>query len=275
MPIEAAQPYASNAGVQTWKGRCCFVVRVSRLHTWALSVSALREVEGHHKPAVTEALPVGAMPVFSAKDMEPQAQQQSTSNDRNNRRKRCPRVVMYLGLLAAAVFLAYQVHVTWMLGRGKPTVPPLPFDAARHSEQSQRPATLPATGLADMLGGSDAGLEAITAEPGGLAPPPKAVRRWAFKRAETGEEYARYGFPGRLEDAAEHYVRLLKEQGGRLVSDQSQAPAKRLLVFDMASAKVIEISLHKAKAPADTVDIGLRVRQVGQLPSQGGSAANP
>jgi len=215
------------------------------------------------------------MPLFSAKDMEPQAQQQSTSNDRISRRKHGWRVVMYLVLLAAAVFLAYQVHITWMLNRGKPTAPALPFDAARHSEQPQRPATLPATALADMLGGSDAGMEAMTAEPSGLAPPPGALRRWAFKRVQTGEEYARYEFPGQLEDAAEHYLQMLKEKGGRLVSDRSQTPAKRLLVFDMASAKVIEISLHKAQAPADTVDIGLRVRLAGRLPSQGGSAANP
>jgi len=112
--------------------------------------------------------------------------------------------ILWLCLLAAGVFAAWQAHQAWFAPvRGPVQVPRL---------DSSLPASGPAWGSLDLrrlLEGpmSAVGVEKMTGDPLDLAPPPGARQVSAFQwvAADTIHQQAEYRFEGTLEEAAEHY----------------------------------------------------------------------
>jgi hypothetical protein len=210
-----------------------------------------------------------------------QGQGQCPAGQAGQARKKASRfkaiyaTVLYLALLASGLFLADQVHVWWTL-RQQARLPVIAHPQAgtggwRASQPTSQESLGPRGILA--LGDQQAGLIRLDGDPGDLPPPPGAVRRWAFQRTSGGlEQYARYNFSGSVAEAGDFYLKMLAGRGYHLVSDQSQDAAKRLLVFASPLAKVVEINLYKGLPLADSVYIGLRVRQVGQASAGLGTA---
>lgn len=142
----------------------------------------------------------------------------------------------FLAMTVCVALLVLQTHNATMSRRR--TVQP------HHGVQGTANAP-PAVGgdLSDIISRSirDGTLEPAE-DPGGLAAPPRAVRRSAGRQETMGlvQEYARYEYPGTVEQGAAHYVNLLLDEGFTCHEDSRTAggPVRLLFIKDKAHARV-------------------------------------
>ena len=123
-------------------------------------------------------------------------------------RRRAWLHVLYVCFLAAGVFAAWQIHVFMGSGtRPGPARPSWTTSTPRQEPAASEPTSIPAA-LA-------AGLESCQDDPGGILPPDSAERLYGFRRVVAGmiEHSATYKYPGELENAAQHYTRVLRQGG--------------------------------------------------------------
>ncbi len=139
--------------------------------------------------------------------------------------------ILYLCLLAAGVFVGWQLH--GLLYKPAPTVSAPPdADTFRAAGRSERPASSPAELVSSPLAAS--GLREFDGDPGGIAPPPAARRLAAFERQSPGltQQQARYEWEGTTSDAAEFYRRQLEQRQFKLlrpVADDTDGEAMLFL----------------------------------------------
>ena len=137
-------------------------------------------------------------------------------------------MVLYLCLLAAGIFVAWQFHLYW---RRSETAS---FGQA-YRDQTAGPATQAAflnegtesvseliEPLTDPLFAEQAvGMKRLKGDPAGLQPPAGAKRRFGFQRfvADSVEQQASYALPGELAGIADHYRQALRAAGFELLED--------------------------------------------------------
>jgi hypothetical protein len=195
------------------------------------------------------------------------------------RRRRVVRALLYLCLVGAGVFAAWEVHVFWRggereapdarprtFGAGRPRIPTAPEPAEPGSELDDEGA--PADGVSGADGedisqlASDplaaAGVESLPGDPGGLPPPEGAKRRSAFQQrtADSIHQQATYEWPGETPAAAHHYRELLARKGLDLLSDVDKGSVGRVIVARGGSKRVI-VSLRKNKTASNRVRISV------------------
>ena len=147
-------------------------------------------------------------------------------------RRRLWSAVLYLCLLAALVFAAWQIHMVWEHRQG-PRVAGEPYRAPAY----QAPATLPTTNPVEMAAAAVAasGLTEFQGDPGGIAPPAGAVRLRGFQRSVEGQvqQQAHYEWAGQPLGALDHYARILGPQGfARSVPLRGTQPAPNIEAGD-------------------------------------------
>lgn len=197
--------------------------------------------------------------------------------------------ILWLALVVAGVFAAWQGHIWWVRGgstvfgpvfdpeaqtrrgladvrRGPRTTPAgeTRSPAAGQARAPSRPATRPAGGalspLATTQQGFDplaaAGLEAIKGEPADLAPPAGTTRGLAFQTKGPRELQVQAGYQwrGRLDEAADHYRQELARAGFTLVDQTPDASGSLRLLASRGEQRAIVI-LRKADPAGNIVDI--------------------
>ena len=151
--------------------------------------------------------------------------------------------VLWLCLLAAGVFAAWQAHQAWFAPVRAPV------QVARLD--SSLPASGPAWGSLDLrqlLEGpmSAVGVARMTGDPLDLSPPPGAQQVSAFQwvAADTIHQQAEYRFEGALDQAAEHYCRrasYLRAVDPASLGNVKPAQDMRVLIGATAGRRVIVV----------------------------------
>lgn len=197
-----------------------------------------------------------------------------------NRRRRVVRTLLYLCLVGAGVFAAWEVHVFWRgPARDARDTRPRTFGAGR-SRVRTAPVAIEYPGSefdddgapADGASGGDgddlsqlasdplaaAGVENLPGDPGDLPPPEGAKRRSAFQQrtADSIHQQATYEWAGQAPAAADHYRELLAREGLELLSDVDKGPVGRVIVARGGSKRVI-VSLRKNKTTSNIVRISV------------------
>ena len=154
------------------------------------------------------------------------------------------RALLYVALLAAGVFAAYQVHVYWI----RADDPAGPYASNRHSwrEPSQTQGGTGAGTLLEDLWSTE-GMTRLDGDPGGLAPP-ESVRRFTAFEQTSGAlrcQFASYRFDGSGEDVLAHYRRLLESRGYQRVAGGGDEQGRRREEFIAGDRKVIVALLNE------------------------------
>jgi len=178
-------------------------------------------------------------------------------------------------LVAAGVFAAWGVHVLW---RGADREPAGPLRPRR----SPRPSVGGPPGAATQPGKAAAGTQPfgehplaglgiapLQGDPGGIPPPPGAVRRTGLQRRADRQlqQQAIYECDSTVDTVADHYKRVLRSDGFELLTEDVAAGSDRtVLVFwrqkDPARAILL---LRNAPGKAKIVRVALTVlRPAGQ-----------
>ena len=156
----------------------------------------------------------------------PQDEQQSGDDVTRRPRRLVPTWLLGLLLLAAGIFAGWQGHL--LLRNRPPAAGPSPQAAPPVEQATTAPAE--ADVMDDPL--AAAGLEALTGEPGGVAPPRAAKRNFGLQRrsADTIQQHASYEFPGGSDQAATHYLRHLAQAGLEVLEDSTDEQHGRVIV---------------------------------------------
>ena len=177
--------------------------------------------------------------------------------DRPTRRKVWASL-LYLAILAAGVFAAWQIHEFRALRRQVEL--PLP-----DQPDSAQPASRPGGLLADPLGPS--GLAPLAGDPGGLPPPPGARRVSAFQSKALGllRQQARYELAADAQAVVGHYGQILAERGLPLLRDKTDPAGGRELLW-AAGRTTVSLVLRK---PSQDEKIGVVILVVcGPVPNE-------
>jgi len=150
------------------------------------------------------------------------------------------RHALYVAFVVAGVFAAWQARRLWLSPADETrAVQPGDLEEWRYGGET------PPRASASVHGGilAQIGAEPLEGDPGGIAPPPGAIRGIGVRRTMGGApdrdgrrgaaawvvEQAGYQCPGGVEAAAAHYVERLGERGHRLVADRAAASGRQLL----------------------------------------------
>ena len=152
------------------------------------------------------------------------------------------RALLYVALLAAGVFAAYQIHVYWMR-TGESAGPYVPN---RHPWQSApAEAELGGQTLLDRLWAAE-GVTPLEGDPAGLTPPPAARRFTGFEQT-TGSlrcQFASYRFEDPWEAALDHYREQLLARGYEAISSGRDDNSRQREEFIADGRKVIVALLN-------------------------------
>ena len=186
-----------------------------------------------------------------------------------DRRREVRRTSLYLGLMvagAAAVWGAGELLRGHLVSSRRPD---------RSGEARPGPAGEPKRTPRNAADPEDVslsavGLEPMDADPGQVAAPAGARRRFAFRRRYEGqlEQQARYEFDGPADEAVKHYRQAFARQGLSLVSDRTAPTGRRALVFEKGPAYAC-VALRKNPGQARVVIIVVTV--AGPAPSGTGA----
>lgn len=185
-------------------------------------------------------------------------------DDRRSRR-RIWRSGLYVGLLAAGVLAALQIHRFWQR-RGQPSDAAASFYEPDPVATSQPAGRVP---LADLVAAptARAGLKFLSKDPGGPQPPEGATFRYAIQRVQDGclQRHLKYRYAGRIDAAAEHYRRTLTARGLELLKDASPEGKRknRVLIFQ-SDREQITVRLGKRLPKTDTTPISVTVLRLAQ-----------
>lgn len=146
------------------------------------------------------------------------------------RRRRAWKTALgLLGLVGAVLgaWLIYQAVRPRPGGRRSGGLAVAPGAVTQPAWRSGGPAEMVASPLAAV------GLVTLDADPGQVPPPAGARRVYGFQRRLTDqlEQLGRYELYGSQDDAAGHYLRVLKARGYRPLKDATDATGRRMLVF--------------------------------------------
>jgi hypothetical protein len=95
-------------------------------------------------------------------------------------------------------------------------------------------------------------------DPCGLAPPPGAVRRAAF-RLPDGSLAARYELAGDVPAAAAHYSRALRHAGFHLLGDASPGPWRWLTFRHRRTRAAAAVGLRQNRADEKMIRIVIKI----------------
>ncbi len=131
-------------------------------------------------------------------------------------------VGLYLALVAAGIFAAWQAHVLW-LSRGLSSRTQRPNFTERQRLQVKLPPNVRSPAdpiLPDPL--QESGLTEFTSDPGGVHPPAGAKRGLSRQVRADGKDYlhAGYEYRGDLAAAVRHYETAAAARGFRHVDDR-------------------------------------------------------
>ena len=165
-------------------------------------------------------------------------------------RRRAAAFGIYVLLVLAGIVAAWQIHLFLRSGRQGPGA------AATRPRPGSLSATQPAWSASAAADDGDllslatdpagrAGLRALIGDPADLAPPPRAVRRSAFSRADGdgAVQFASYDYKGAAQTALSHYDHLLSGKGFAAVGKAAGAAATTA-VYDRGRHQV-RVSLRK------------------------------
>jgi hypothetical protein len=166
-----------------------------------------------------------------------QMKRPAEENGPADRHRQVRRTCLFLGLIVAAVFLAWlageavQSHlISRRQRRWQEAICPVPQTMPVRTTGD--PADIVRSPLAEV------GLAPMEGDPGGFRPPAGARRLFAFERRLTDalEQQARYELSGTPPKAADHYTRAFVAGGFRRLADTVDAAGRRTLVFEKPPA---------------------------------------
>lgn len=169
-------------------------------------------------------------------------------------------LAIYVALVAAAVFLAYQVRVFWLqrqmtsiVQSGKAGTLDLSRVPSSQPWPLEKPANMPGAPL------DESGLETLQGDPAQLPPPPGARREAGFVHNSAGMIYQQrsYLVEGEVSDVAEHYKNVFDQNGYQLIQNEIDGQdASMTFVSDAIQANV---ALRKLPAKDKIVRVVLIV----------------
>ncbi len=185
--------------------------------------------------------------------------------------------VLYVCLLGAGIFAAWQVHEFYFS-------PQLRSERGDLTESISRPgsaggafaeanAVVTPSELADDPLGL-VGVKTLADEPGGLIPPPGAKRHRSIqlRSADSMEQQAMYAVAADSESVAKHYRYLLDKQGFELLLNEVGPLGDLRLIARKGDRRVI-VSVRKNKESDKTVQLFVTMIDTGT--SSGGGLSVP
>jgi hypothetical protein len=185
------------------------------------------------------------------------------------RKRRYLHGLLYVLLLAAGIFAAWQVHLLWFAPKPRPG----------SNRLGVRPGATP-----EMPGGDymellrrphmQAGLREFAGEPGGIGPPAQARRRSGFEGevADTRHEQVSYSYGGTLDAAVAHYTRALGQAG--FAVRERRGDGQRRLVARQGRRAVVA-SLRKRRGPDGTQGVSIVVTAIAPAETGGPALSEP
>lgn len=172
------------------------------------------------------------------------------------------KAVLYAAILVGGIVAAWAAHERWVRPHGGGGSLPSggTWRATRPAVESFPPASQPA----DLLRQSVSGMTPMVGDPGDIAAPVGASRRYACQGTMQNRlvQQAGYDLDGTIDQAAAHYLGILKARGFNLLGDRTEGAAKRVLVLSQAGTEVTLI-LRKNLTQAGPISIGLTVVRPG------------
>jgi len=176
------------------------------------------------------------------------------------RRRRGGRgTILYLCLLVAGVFAAWQMHLLL-----NPQKAPHKAEVAQGTGAVSQPGWMddrPIRDLGEVAANPsrESGWAPVNDDPLGVRPPPGAQRLGAY-RHEKGYWQGRYSFRGELSDALEHYREAFQARRFELLKDWSDQSGWHWLVFVGNNGEThANVGLRNAPGNAKMVMIHLSV----------------
>jgi hypothetical protein len=164
---------------------------------------------------------------------------------------------LYVALLVAGVFAAWQGHMLWFSPDrqtdpspiGSHRFDPKMLEPSADQEDSFLPGEFDSTGMAPM-----------DVDPGRLSPPEGAGGRVAVRREMGGSvvEEAVYTYAGQADAALSHYRDLLFDRGFAEQFHRQRSDGSHLAIFTAGDAKVV-LALRKPAADRTIRSIVVRV----------------
>ena len=163
------------------------------------------------------------------------------------------RLILYLALLVAGIFAAWQVHAYWVAPDRAAPAPPETSHRWRWDNPPPGPSPTNADDFIDSLQ-RQAGPAPLDGEPGGIDPPPDTVRQTGYQVRSTDRvvEFAVYNCPAGGE-AAMAYVQTQLERKGYQRSATQRPSADQTWAFYRAGDTTVTVRLRKA-GPDRTID---------------------
>lgn len=172
-------------------------------------------------------------------------------------RRKTVTTILWVCIAIAAVFAAWQVHI-FIYAPGK---------VHRRRPAGFSPASAPQAGLSagdprQLIDSPEAlaGMKKLIGEPGGIAPPPGAVRRPGFERLVDGQlwQHAAYECPGKRTAVEAHYRAALARAGFEARGRQATDSGRLLLGFVRGPIRAI-VSLKTPPPGAKMIQVALIV----------------
>lgn len=161
--------------------------------------------------------------------------------------------LLYLALLLASIFAAWQIHVWWV--RPPRLAVQAPPDSLRLDPDAPEVASRPSriAGPGDNL----TGLADLKADPDNLPPPPSSRRLRGFGQTlgDIQRQLAKYESPGTVDEVGRYYIELLKARGYRMLGQRSVGTCTSL-VFEQ-DPRQVSILLEKKVSQNGLVSIVL------------------
>jgi hypothetical protein len=163
------------------------------------------------------------------------------------------RLILYLALLVAGIFAAWQAHAYWVRPDRAATAPPETGHRWRWDHPTPGPSATNAADFIDSLQ-RQVGPTPLDGEPGGIDPPPDTVRQTGYqvRSADRVVEFAAYNCPAGGEAALAYVQTQLERQAYQRSATQRPRP-DQTWVFYRAGDTTVTVRLRKA-GPDRTID---------------------
>jgi hypothetical protein len=188
-----------------------------------------------------------------------------SDNRGRSKRRRALAAAVYVALLAAALAAAWQIHEVWIAPASEPLGPVADLGETGRA----RPDDARGPEVADLLDLPMAWqrLELLEGDPGGLAPPPGARRRFAcrFNTPDQRIELAKYHHRGTVASVRAHYAAQTAAAGFEALGE-SNVGGRETLVFGKAEVvsrdggaaerrTEVRVALHRLREDEKMVSI--------------------
>lgn len=170
-----------------------------------------------------------------------------------------PRMAVCVAFFVAAAFATWQAYELWAGPEATAGLNPI----GRHAwTAGPRPTTDPIARPADILelALADTGVAVVDEDPGGIEPPPGAMRRAAVACRSGGQtvQMARYDCESPPAEALAHYRSRLEARGFRRIGNHDRPDGLTVQTY-VAGAFKANVSLRKPNTDSTMASIVLQI----------------